>query len=87
MNGWKVVEVTDAKMMKWLWFVCKRLILKLQLTYLVNQQLDVVIIMSKKIMSIQVHFVNGHVYEKLVMKKKMKKVNTFLCGHYIFLII
>ncbi len=33
-NGWKVVEASDPKMMEWMWFMCKRLALKLHPTYL-----------------------------------------------------
>jgi hypothetical protein len=47
----------------------------------------VVIITSKRVMCNWGKFVNGLIHEEFAMKKKARKVNTFLCGHYISLII
>ncbi len=80
------MDVSDPKM-EWMRFVCKKLALKLHLTYLATYQLHVVIITSKKVICNWVKFVNGLIHEELAMKKKARKVNTFFGGHYISLII
>jgi hypothetical protein len=86
-NGSKVVDVSDPKMMEWMRFVCKKLALKLHPTYLATRQLHVVITTNKRFICNWVKFVNGLIHEELAMKKKVWKVNTFLCGHYISLIV
>jgi hypothetical protein len=86
-NGWKVVDVSDPKMMEWMRFVCKKLALKLHPTYLATRQLHVVITINKRVICNWVKFVNGLIHEELAMKKKVWKVNTFLCGHYISIIV
>jgi hypothetical protein len=73
--------------MEWMGFVCKKLALKLHPTYLATRQLHMVITISQRVMCNWARFVNGLIHEELAMKKKARKVNTFLCGHYISFIV
>ncbi len=72
MNSWKVVDVSDPKMMEWMQFVCKKLALKLHPTYLATRQLHVVITTNKRFICNWVKFVNGLIHEEYHEKEGME---------------
>jgi hypothetical protein len=84
---WKVVEENDPHMMEWMEFFNKWLTLKLHPTYLATKQLQVVVATHKGLMFNWIEFVYGWIHEELVLKKKVKKVASFLCGHSFPIII
>lgn len=68
-------------------FFNKRLTLKLHPTYLATKQLQVVVATHKGLMFNWVEFVYGQIHGVMVLKKKVDKVASFLCGHSFSIII
>jgi hypothetical protein len=61
--------------------------LKLPPTYLATKQLQVVVATHKGLMFNWVEFVYGQIHEELMLKKKVEKLASFVCGHSFCIII
>jgi len=84
---WKIAKEKYPHMMEWMKFFNKQLTLKLHPTYLATKQLQAIVVTHKGLMFNWVDFVNGWIHDELMLKKKVKKVASFLYGHYFSIII